>query len=109
MRFLLLVPLRRDEAAGLAWSEVDLQLRRIRIQANRAKMREPHELPLSASALALLEARKPKAANALVSSPQARISLLTDLTVFSLGFERGSAKAKPQKPSDLFFTISGER
>jgi integrase len=69
VRFLLLVPLRRDEAAGLAWSEVDLQLRRIRIQANRAKMREPHELPLSASALALLEARKPKApntANALV-------------------------------------------
>ena len=66
VRFLLLVPLRRDEAADLAWSEVDLPLRRIRIQANRAKTREPHELPLSISALALLEARKPKAPNALV-------------------------------------------
>ncbi len=66
VRFLLLVPLRRDEAAGLAWSEVDLQLRRIRISANRAKTREPHELPLSAQALALLEARKPKTQGALV-------------------------------------------
>ena len=66
VRFLLLVPLRRDEAAGLAWSEVDLQLRRIRISANRAKTREPHELPLSPTALALLEARKPKAQGNLV-------------------------------------------
>jgi integrase len=57
MRFLLLTPLRRDEAAGLAWSEVDLQLRRIRIAARRAKTREAHELPLSAPALALLERR----------------------------------------------------
>ena len=34
--------------------------------ANRAKTRETHELPLSAPALALLEARKPNAPNALV-------------------------------------------
>jgi integrase len=68
VRFLLLVPLRRDEAADLAWSEVDLQRCRIRISASRAKTREAHELPLSAPALALLEARKPQAANALVFS-----------------------------------------
>jgi integrase len=68
VRFLLLVPLRRDEAAGLAWSEVDLGLKRVRISASRAKTREAHELPLSASALALLEARKPQAAKALVFS-----------------------------------------
>jgi integrase len=66
VRFLLLVPLRRDEAAGLAWSEVDLQLRRIRIAATRAKTREVHELPLATPALALLEARKPKAQGNLV-------------------------------------------
>ena len=66
VRFLLLVPLRRDEAAGLAWSELDLLARRIRIQAKRAKTREVHELPLSAPALALLEARKPKAQGNLV-------------------------------------------
>jgi integrase len=55
VRFLLLVPLRRDEAVGLAWSEVNLQLRRIRIPAHRAKTREAHELPLSEPATALLE------------------------------------------------------
>ena len=66
VRLLLLVPLRRDEAAGLAWSEVDLPLRRIRIPAHRAKTREAHELPLSTPALALLEARKAAAKGELV-------------------------------------------
>jgi integrase len=58
IRLLLLVPLRRDEVAGLAWSEIDLPAKRIRIPASRAKTREMHELPLSTPALALLEARK---------------------------------------------------
>ena len=65
-RFLLLVPLRRDEAIGLAWSEVDLQLRRIKISAGRAKTREAHELPLSESAMAILEAHKTTAKGELV-------------------------------------------
>ena len=66
MRFLLLVPLRRDEAVGLAWNDVDLQLRRIRIPAHRAKTREAHELPLSEPAMAMLEARKLAAKGELV-------------------------------------------
>jgi integrase len=66
VRFLLLVPLRRQEAAGLRWSEVDLLARRIRIQANRAKTRETHELPLSPRALGLLEARRASAKGELV-------------------------------------------
>jgi integrase len=57
VRFMLLLPLRREEAAGLKWGEVDLQLKRIRIPANRMKTREAHELPLSAPAITLLEAR----------------------------------------------------
>ncbi len=65
-RFLLLVPLRRDEAVGLAWNEVDLHLRRIRIPAYRAKTREAHELPLSEPAMAILEARKTTANGELV-------------------------------------------
>jgi integrase len=66
VRFLLLTPLRRNEASGLKWSEVDLQRGRIRIGANRMKKREAHELPLSPAALAILEARKPGAADNLV-------------------------------------------
>jgi integrase len=58
VRFLLLVPLRRAEAAGLAWSEVKWPARRIRIAARRAKTRELQELPLSPPALELLKARR---------------------------------------------------
>jgi integrase len=57
LRFLLLAPLRRDEAAGLRWSETDLERGWIRIDGDRMKNGEPHELPLSAPALAMLKAR----------------------------------------------------
>jgi integrase len=54
VRFMLLVPLRRKEAAGLRWSEVDLQRGTIRITADRMKNGEAHELPLSAPARKIL-------------------------------------------------------
>jgi integrase len=58
VRFMLTTPLRRDEAAGLRWSEVDLKAKRIRIPATRMKTREAFELPLPAPTIELLEARK---------------------------------------------------
>jgi integrase len=63
IQFFVLVPLRRDEIAGLTWSEIDLSQKRIRI---RMKTHEIHELPLSTPALALLEARKATATGELV-------------------------------------------
>jgi integrase len=63
VRLLLLVPLRRDEAAGLRWSEVDLARGRILIAADRMKNAKAHELPLTEQALAILAVRK-EAANA---------------------------------------------
>jgi integrase len=66
VRLLLLLPLRRDEATGLTWSEVDLQLKRVRISASRAKTGQAHELPLSTPALAMLEARKATTTGELV-------------------------------------------
>jgi integrase len=62
VRFLLLIPLRRDEGAGLRWSEVDLDRGRILIAAERMKNGEAHELPLANPALAILAARKGGAA-----------------------------------------------
>ena len=59
VRFLLLVPLRRDEAAGLSWSEVDLDRKRIVVAADRMKNGEAHELPLAEQAFAILAARRP--------------------------------------------------
>ena len=58
VRFLLLTPLRREEAAGLRWSEVSLDEGRIRISAERMKNRTVHELPLSEPALDILRSRK---------------------------------------------------
>jgi integrase len=57
-RFLLLAPLRRNEAAGLRWSEVDLEKGWIRIAGDRMKNGEPHELPLSQPARRILESRR---------------------------------------------------
>jgi integrase len=68
LRFLLLVPLRRNEASGLRWSEVDFDRGRIRIAASRMKAGELHELPLAPPARAILEARAPKGALVFPSS-----------------------------------------
>jgi integrase len=77
LRFLLLSPLRRNEASGLRWSEVDFDQGRIRIAAHRMKAREAHELPLSAPARAILEARKAVASSDLVF-PSANSSAFTN-------------------------------
>jgi integrase len=66
LRFLLLLPLRRTEAAGLRWTEVDFGQGRVRIGADRMKARQVHELPLSPPACAILEARKAFATGDLV-------------------------------------------
>jgi integrase len=59
VRLLLLTALRRDEGACLPWGEVDFVNHRLTIPGERMKNREPHEVPLSPRALALLQARMP--------------------------------------------------
>jgi integrase len=66
VRFMLLVPLRRNEASGLRWPEVDFPQSRIRVAAHRMKARISHELPLSAPVRTILEARKLAATGDLV-------------------------------------------
>jgi integrase len=57
VRFMLLVPLRRDEAAGLVWREVYLDQGWIKVDAERMKNDKPHELPLSIPVLEILTRR----------------------------------------------------
>jgi integrase len=66
VRFMLLVPLRRNEAGGLTWREVDFPQGRVRVAAHRMKARTLHELPLSPPARTILEARKLAATGDLV-------------------------------------------
>ena len=61
IRFLLLVPLRRNEASELTWAEVDFDHQRLVISGARMKNGESHELPLSEPAIALLKGRRPDA------------------------------------------------
>jgi integrase len=58
VHFMLLTPLRRSEAAGLRWSEVDFGSGWVRLPGARMKNRQRHELPLSQPTLDILTRRR---------------------------------------------------
>ena len=53
-KLLLLTGARRDEIAGGTWSEIDFEARTWTIPGSRTKNREPHEIPLSDTAIDVL-------------------------------------------------------
>lgn len=55
LRLMLLTFVRTVELRKAAWSEIDLENAQWRIPADRMKMREPHIVPLSRQAVALLK------------------------------------------------------
>jgi integrase len=55
VKLLALTGQRRDEIARLRWEEVDLEKRVLTLPAERTKNNQPHEIPLSNAALAVLE------------------------------------------------------
>jgi integrase len=57
VRLLMLCGARRDEIAGLRWSEVNVDDALITLPPERTKSRREHEIPLSAAALAIVEAQ----------------------------------------------------
>jgi integrase len=52
VKLLILTGQRRNEIAGLHWSEIDLEERALHLPAARTKNGRPHDVPLSAQALA---------------------------------------------------------
>jgi integrase len=52
---LLLTGQRRNEVAGMAWAELDIEKREWRIPGQRTKNGEPHIVPLSEAALTIIE------------------------------------------------------
>jgi integrase len=54
VKLLILTGQRRNEIAGLRWSEIDLDERVIHLPAARTKNARAHDVPLSASALAII-------------------------------------------------------
>jgi len=59
MKFLLLTFVRTGELRGAAWGEIDLDKGEWRIPAERMKMRDPHIVPLSRQAIAILKELQP--------------------------------------------------
>lgn len=55
MRLLIITGLHLNEVAKMKWSEVDLGTGHWKIPATRMKNRRPHDVPLPALALAILE------------------------------------------------------
>ena len=66
LRFILLTLARREEAAGARWREIDLTSGTWTVPGERTKNAEPHTVPLSRQAIALLRALGPGAADELV-------------------------------------------
>jgi integrase len=57
VRLLILTGARRDEIAGLRWSEIDLDRAVITLPPERTKNRREHLIPLAPAALAVLQAQ----------------------------------------------------
>jgi integrase len=57
LRLLMLTAVRPGELRGALWAEIDTEAAVWRIPGERMKMKAPHVVPLSAQALALLEAQ----------------------------------------------------
>lgn len=60
LRFMLLTLLRRSEADGACWQDVDWQAGTLTIAAERSKNGQPHAVPLPRQAIDLLRARQPE-------------------------------------------------
>jgi integrase len=56
IKLLILTSQRRNEIGGLRWGEVDFASRMIHLPVERSKNRQPHDVPLSESAIRLLQA-----------------------------------------------------
>jgi integrase len=58
LRLLMLTGARREEIAGLRWSEIDPEAALVRLPGERTKNGRPHDIPLVPQALAILKARQ---------------------------------------------------
>ena len=87
--FLTLCAVRSGEARLATWNEIDLEFETWTIPGQRTKTGEPHRVPLSTSALAVLsEARQLSDGSSLVF-PSATAQALSDSTISKLCRENG--------------------
>jgi integrase len=66
LEFLILTATRSSETLGALWSEIDWEARIWRLSAERMKAGRPHDIPLSMTALAILESMQKFGSNPLI-------------------------------------------
>ena len=81
---LILTATRSGEVRGAAWGEFDLDAGIWTVPAARMKMKEPHRVPLSAAAHALVKALKEQKQHETLVFPSPRGKVLSDMTLTAL-------------------------
>jgi integrase len=93
VKLLILTGQRRDEVAGMRWSEIDLNTQLWTIAKERTKNNQPHAVPLSGSAVAILTALPLIAGSDFV--------LTTTGAAASNGYSKGKRRLDALLPSDM--------
>lgn len=93
--FLILTAARSGEVRGAAWDEFNLKAGIWTIPSERMKAKEPHRVPLSAPALALVKALKEQKLHETLVFPSPRAKVVSDMVLTS--FLR-RVKAKSDTP-----------
>ena len=94
LRFLILTAARSGEARGACWSEMDLDAREWRIPGPRMKAGQPHRVPLSDAALAVLREAAPfrdPDCDLVFPSPLKPGAMLSDMTLTKVLRDTGLA------------------
>ena len=107
LEFAILTAARSGEVRGATWAEIDLAKGVWIIPAERMKAEREHRVPLSADALALLEAL-PRMGGTDLVFPAARGGMLSDMTLSAVT-RRMKAKAVPHGFRSTFRDWTAER
>lgn len=102
---LILTSTRSGEVRGAIWEEFDLTKNVWTIPASRMKAKEPHRVPLSKAAMALLKTLKGQQLHETLVFPSPREKVLSDMTLTAL---LRRVKAESDTPS-RFATAHGFR
>jgi integrase len=93
VRLLMLTGQRRNEVAGMRWDELNLEARLWTLPRERVKADRPHEVPLSAAAIAI-----PESVPRIAGSP---FVLTTTGKAPSNGYSKGKRKLDALLPEDM--------
>lgn len=82
--FLILKAARSGEVRGATWGELDLDAGIWTVPGERMKAKEPHRIPLSSAALALVRQLKEQKRHENLVFPSVRGKMLSDMTLTAL-------------------------